>query len=150
MGRPPSCGYGLSVRNPLAARQGAAVLVILAAVLWWHRWVPALIVVAFVAWVLLHERLEDVRGEGLRRAWRRAWPPATLVLVVLIAGGTALYAASSQALEAKIMPLALNAFAGLMVIGGIWSQLSASRRRPLSPKARAGAARESAAPAPAA
>ena len=141
MGRRAACGYSVTVRNPLAARQGAAVLVILAAILWWHRWVPALIVVAFVVWVILHKRLESGRGDGLRRAWRRVWPPATLALVVLIAGGTTLYVASSHAFEAKIMPVALNAFAGLMVAGGIWRRLSASRRGPLRQEAGAAAAR---------
>jgi hypothetical protein len=107
-----------SVRNPLAARRCAAVLVILAAVLWWHRWAPLLIVVAFVVWVVLHRRLESERGEGLQRAWRRVWPPATLVLVVLIVGGTALYSVSSHAIETKIMPIVLNMFAVFTVIFG--------------------------------
>jgi len=92
--------------------------VILAAVLWWHRWAPLLIVVAFVAWVILHTRLESARGEGLRRAWRRVWPPATLALVVLIAGGTAVYYVSSHAIETKIMPIALNVLAVFTVIFG--------------------------------
>lgn len=115
-----------SVRNTPAARRCAAVLVILAAVLWWHRWAPVLIVVAFVVWVILHKRLESERGEGRQPAWRRVWPPATLVLVVLIVGGTALYSASNHAIEAKILPVALNACAGFMVVGGIWRRVSAS------------------------
>lgn len=102
------------------------MLVILAAVLWWHRWAPVLIVVAFVVGVILHKRLESERGEGRQRAWRRVWPPATLVLVVLIVGGTALYSASNHAIEAKILPVALNACAGFMVVGGIWRRVSAS------------------------
>ncbi len=114
------------MRNTLAARRYAAVLVILAAVLWRHRWAPALVVVTFVAWVVLHKRLESEPGVARQRAWQRAWPPATLVLVVLIAGGTALYSASSHAMEAKIFPVALNAFAGLIVAGGIWRRVSES------------------------
>jgi hypothetical protein len=104
------------------------VLVILAAALWWHRWVPALIVVAFVAWVSLHTWLEAEGGARGRRAWRHVWPPATIVLVVLIAAGTALYCASSHPVEAKIMPVALNALAGLILVAGICTQLSARDR----------------------
>ena len=115
-----------SVRNTLAARRYAAVFVMLAAVLWWHRWTPALIVVAFVVWVIFHKGLENERGAGRQHAWRRAWPPATLVLVALIAGGTAWYSGSSHAMEAKILPVTLNALAGLMVAGGIWRRDSGS------------------------
>ena len=115
-----------SVTIPLAARRCAAAIVILAAVLWWHRWAPLLIVVVFAVWVIFHKWLESERSEGLQRAWRRVWPPATLVLVVLIVGGTALYSASNHALEAKIMPIALNVLAGFMVVGGTWRRVSAS------------------------
>jgi hypothetical protein len=139
-----------SVTNTLAVRRFAAVLVILAAALWWHRWVPAVVVLAFVFWAVLHKWLESEASAGRQRAWRHAWPPATLVLLVLIVGGTALYFGSSAAIEAKILPIALNALAGLMVVAGMCMPLSASPPVPVSPEARAAVAPESAAPAPAA
>ena len=140
----------ISVMNSLAIRRFAAVLVILAAVLWWHRWMPAVVVLAFVVWVVFHEWLESEAGAGRQRAWRRAWPPASLMLLVVIVAGTALYAGSNAALEAKILPIAFNVLAGLMVIAGICRPLSASAVAPLSPEARAAVVPESDAPAPAA
>jgi hypothetical protein len=139
-----------SVVNSLAVRRCAAVLVILAAVLWWHRWMPAVVVLAFVAWVVFHKWLESEAGAGRQRAWRNAWPPASLTLLVVIVVGTALYSGSNAALEGKILPVAFNALAGLMVVVGICMPLSASPPVPLSPQARTAVAPESAAPAPAA
>ena len=139
-----------SVTRTLGVRRFAAVLVILAAVLWWHRWMPAVVVLAFVAWVVFHTWLESERGAGRQRAWRSAWPPASGVLLVVVVAGTALYAGSNAALEAKILPIAFNALAGLMVMAGICMPRSASRVQPLTPEAPAAVAPESAAPAPAA
>ena len=138
------------VKSPLAVRRFAAVLVILAAVLWWHRWMPAVVVLAFVVWVVFHKWLESEAGAGRQGAWRGAWPPASLVLLVVTVAGTALYSGSNAAIEAKILPIAFNALAGLMVVAGICMPLSASPPKPLSPEARAAVAPESAAPAPAA
>src|SRR5688572_8802167 len=138
-----------SVMNSLAVRRFAAVLVILAAVLWWHRWMPTVVVLAFAVWVVFHKWLESEAGAGRQRAWRNAWPPASLTLLVVIVAGTALYSGSNAALEAKVLPIAFNALAGLMVVAGICMPRSVSPPEPLSPEARAAAAPESAAPAPA-
>src|SRR5688572_28152251 len=102
-----------SVMNSLAVRRFAAVLVILAAVLWWHRWMPAVVVLAFVAWVVFHKWLESEAGAGRRRAWRNAWPPANFMLLVVIVAGTALYSRSNASLEAKVLPIAFSVLAGL-------------------------------------
>src|SRR2546426_9630275 len=65
------------------ARRHAAVLVMLAAALWWHAWMPAVILVAFVVWAALHTRYHGARREAFMRARARVWPPAALVLVAL-------------------------------------------------------------------
>jgi hypothetical protein len=67
------------------------VLVILAAALWWHEWMPGLVVGAFVVWAALHTRYQGARREGFMRLRRRVWPPAPLALVFLIVVGTTVY-----------------------------------------------------------
>lgn len=91
---------------------------ILAAVLWWHAWMPGFLFVAFVAWVVLHRQFEGELGERHGRAWRRVWPPAALVLVPLIVAGTAVYWVSNHSIEAKVLPIALNAVALAMLVVG--------------------------------
>lgn len=103
-------------REPRAARRRTAVLVILGAVFWWHAWMPAVIVVAFVVWAALHTRYQGTRREGFMRFRARVWPPATLVLVALIVAGTAVYGLSNDSIEAKVMPIALNALALAMLL----------------------------------
>jgi hypothetical protein len=78
-------------------RRRAAVLLILAVVLWFHAWFPALLVVAFVVWVLLHKRLEGDLGRALLPLWRHVWPPAPLVLVALLVAATMAYWVSGPA-----------------------------------------------------
>jgi hypothetical protein len=68
---------------------GAAVLVVLAWAFWLLHWGPALLVVTFVAWLILHKRLEAGLGDTLRRQWRRVWPPAPLVLIALLVASAA-------------------------------------------------------------
>jgi hypothetical protein len=104
--------------EPRAARRRAAVLVMLAAALWWHAWMPALILVAFVAWAVLHTRFQGARREGFMRLRQRVWPPATVVLVALIVAGTAVYGSSSDSIEARVLPIALNAVALLILVVG--------------------------------
>ena len=77
-------------------RRRAAVLLTLAVALWFHAWFPALIVAAFVVWVLLHKRLEGDLGDTLLPLWRRVWPPAPLVLVPLLVVTTMAYWISEQ------------------------------------------------------
>lgn len=109
-----------------AARRYAAVFVILAAALWWHAWMPALLVVAFVAWAVLHTRYQGPRREGFMRLRRRVWPPAPLVLIALIVAGSAVYWMSSDAIEAKVLPIALNVLAVGAVVFGSWRRVEAS------------------------
>jgi hypothetical protein len=87
------------------------VLLILTVVLWFHAWFPALLVVAFVIWVLLHKRLEGDLGRALLPLWRHVWPPAPLVLVALLVAATTAYWVSDQPVLRKVMPLTLTLFA---------------------------------------
>lgn len=100
-------------------RRRAAVLGIIAALVWFVEWVPALLVAAFVTWAVLHTRMEGAGGDGLRRGWRRVWPPATLVLVPLLliaVGGTW---TSARPVEAKVVPIALEVLALAVIAGGM-------------------------------
>ena len=103
-----------------------AVLVILAAAFWWHEWMPAVAVVAFVAWALLHRRYQGARREAFMRFRRRAWPPALLALIGLIVASTAVYVASSASAEAKALPIALNVVAAGMIVLGSRGRVATS------------------------
>ena len=92
------------------------MLLILTMVLWFHAWFPALLVVAFVIWVLLHKRLEGDLGRALFPLWRHVWPPAPLVLVALLVAVTV----SDQPVLRKVMPLTLTLFALSMILLGRW------------------------------
>ena len=127
---PSSAGrYGEAMMKlePRVARRRATVLIIFAAVLWWLPWMPALLVLAFVAWLIVHKRFEDEYGDDLRRARQRFWPPASLVLIALIVAGTAAYGVSHRALEAKMLPIALNVVALFTLLLGFRWPVVASR-----------------------
>jgi hypothetical protein len=104
-----------------ASRQQAAVLLVLAWVLTLHQWVPALFVCTFVAWVILHKRLEGDLGHRLTRWWRRAWPPASLALIPLLAASTLVFWDSGATTTAKVLPIALNLLGLSMILfaGGL-------------------------------
>ena len=123
-------GEAMMKLEPRAARRRAALFVIFAAALWWLEWMPALLVLAFVAWLIVHKRFEAAYGDDLRRARQRFWPPASIVLIALIVAGTAVYYASNRALDAKMLPIALNVFALVTLILGIRWPVEASRERP--------------------
>ena len=111
----------------------AAVLVILAAALSWHIWVPALIVVVFLAWVLVHRWFEGPHGDRLASRWHRMWPPpAALTAAVALVGAVA-YAASTASLEVKTLPIALNVLAiGVIAWGVLFAKsapIPSARRR---------------------
>jgi hypothetical protein len=113
-------------------RRHAAALVLLAAALWWHAWMPAVIVVAFVGWAVLHARYQGARRDAFMRARARVWPPDVLVLVALIVAGITLYTVSTAAIEARVMPIALNAVAlSILVVARIQA---VSVRAPFEPK----------------
>ena len=123
-------GEAMMKLEPRAARRRAAVFVIFAAALWWLEWMPALLVLALVTWVVVHKRFEGESGEALGRVRQRLWPPASIVLIALIVAGTAVYYASNRALVAKMLPIALNVFALVTLILGIRWPVAASRERP--------------------
>ena len=106
--------------TPEQGRRHAAVLLILTVVLWFHEWIPAGLGVAFVIWVVLHKRLEGDLGQGLLPHWRRAWPPAPLVLVPLLVAGTLWYAVSNRPLSTRVLPIALSLLGLSMVVLGDW------------------------------
>jgi len=110
-------------------KRRATVLLILASSVWWAEWVPAVLVTAFLLWVILHKRREGDRGEVLLRRWRRLWPPATLVLIPLLLAGTFVFWVSTRPLEAKVLPVALNLFALSMIVFGSWWRLFGHVRR---------------------
>ena len=122
-------GEGMMKLEPRAARRRAAMFMIFAAALWWLEWMPALLVLAFVAWLIVHTRFEGEYGDDLRRARQRFWPPASIVLIALIVAGTAVYYASNRTLEAKMLPIALNVVALFTLILGIRWPVAASRER---------------------
>ena len=99
---------------------------IVAAAFWWHAWMPAVAVAAFVGWALLHTRYQGARREKFMRFRRRVWPPPPLVLFALIVAGITIYVISSDSVEAKAMPIALNLVAAGAVILGKWRQVGAS------------------------
>ena len=135
MGRERDAGYrDVMVKlEPRVARRRAALFVIFAAVLWWLEWMPALLVVAFVAWLIVHKRFEGEYADDLRRARQRLWPPASTVLIALIVAGTAVYYASDRTLAAKMLPIALNVVALVTLILGIRWPVVASRKRSAVP-----------------
>ena len=126
-------GEGMMKLEPRAARRRAAVFVIFAAALWWLEWMPALLVLAFVAWLIVHTRFEGEYGDDLRRARQRFWPPASIVLIALIVAGTAAYGVSNRALEAKMLPIALNVVALFTLLLGIRWPVVSSRERAAVP-----------------
>lgn len=104
-------------------KRSAAACFIGTSVLWLHEWVPALLVGAFVLWVISHTRLGSDLGEALFLRWRRAWPPTTFVLVPLLVAGTLAYVFASVPTSAKLLPVAVNLLA-LSVLGfGDWWRL---------------------------
>jgi hypothetical protein len=104
------------------------VLLVVASALWWHRWIPAVLVAVFVSWVMLHRRLESDRGEALARMWRRVWPPGTAALILLVAGGTVVYWASGEPITPKVLPIALNMLAlSIISLGDWWTRPAGAR-----------------------
>jgi hypothetical protein len=110
-------------------RHRAAVLLIVAAVFWWHRWVPALLLTGIVSWAILHGRLEGDLGRILGRLWRRAWPPRTMMLVPLLSAATLVYLASDEPIVAKVLPIALNVVAlSTLLLGSWWTMVARPER----------------------
>ena len=110
----------------VAAAHSAGILVILAAAFWWHAWMPAVAVLAFVGWVLLHRRYQGVRREAFMRFRRRIWPAPPLVLIALIVVSTAVYLTATVVVEARVLPIALNVVAMGLIVLASWRRVPAS------------------------
>jgi len=112
-----------AIVNSDQRRRFAAALLLITSVLWLHEWLAALLVAGWVAWLILHRRLEGALGETLVRLWRRTWPPPTAVLIPLLGANALLYWVYAP-IPGKIMPIALNLL-GLAVVlcGGLWARL---------------------------
>ena len=109
-------------------RRGAAMLLVFAWVFWLHRWGPAFLVVTFVAWMILHNRLEAGLGEALRRQWRRAWPPGPLALIALILASALAFVLGDAPATAKVLPVALAVLAlWLILFGNRWTLFALPR-----------------------
>jgi hypothetical protein len=111
------------------------VLLIITSVLWLHQWAPVIFVVGFVAWIVLHKRLEGERGHRLAAFWRRGWPPPTAALVPLLVAGTLAYWIVDVPLEATMVPIAVNVLAlSLLAFGGWWRRFAAPIPGAVSPE----------------
>jgi len=110
----------------LTAAHSAGILVILAAAFWWHAWMPAVAVLAFVGWVLIHRRYQGVRREAFMRFRRRIWPAPRLVLIALIIASLAVYLTATVAVEARVLPIALNLVAMGLIVLGSWRRVPES------------------------
>jgi len=104
------------------------VLLAFAWAFWLHRWVPALLVVGFVAWVILHHRLEAGLGEMLQRRWRRVWPPGPVVSIALLLASALAFVLPVAPATAKILPVGLDVLALSMILFGRWWRLVALPR----------------------
>ena len=96
--------------------------------LWLHRWAPALLVITFVVWVILHNRLEAGLGETFHRRWRRAWPPGPVILIALLFASALAFVVADAPPKAKIVPVGLDVLALSVVLFGTWWRLVALPR----------------------
>jgi hypothetical protein len=110
-------------------RRRAAICLVLAWALMLHQWVPAALLAAFVAWAVLHKRMDGGAGVFVRRPWRRAWPPPALPLIVALVASAFWFWRSEVALTAKVLPLALDLLGVLIITLGHWGALFARRER---------------------
>ena len=109
-------------------RRGAAVLFVLAWVFWLIRWGPAFLVVTFVAWVILHHRLEAGLGDVLRRRWQCAWPPRLPVLIALLVASALTFVLYDAPPTAKLLPVGLDVLAlSMILLGNWWTRFSLPR-----------------------
>lgn len=106
--------------NDVARRRRAAVLLILAWTLALHAWIPALLALAFVSWVILHKRFESDFGDALTRRWRRGWPPGRLVLILLLVASALLVWESGVRPLAKVLPVTLDILGLSVILFGGW------------------------------
>lgn len=126
--------------NSSRHQRHAATLLLVTSVLWLHEWLAAVLVVGWVAWLILHRRLEGALGDTLVRLWRRGWPPGPVVLVLLLAANAVLYWVYAP-VPGKIMPIALNVLGlSLVLFDGWWTRLARPARLEPAPVAAAAVA----------
>ena len=101
-------------------RRAAGVLFVVGWAFWLNRWVPLLLVATFLAWVILHHRLEAGLGDVLHRRWRRAWPPGPVVLAALLVASILAFVLLDAPVKAKIMPVGLDVLALSLILFGPW------------------------------
>ena len=101
-------------------RRTAAILLVLAWGLWLHRWAPALLVITFVVWMILHNRLEAGLGEAFHRRWRHAWPPGPVILIALLFASALAFVVADAPPKAKIVPVGLDVLALSVILFGTW------------------------------
>ena len=111
--------------NNHQGRRAAGVLFVAGWAFWLHRWVPTLLVVTFVAWLILHHRLEGGLGDVLHRWWRRAWPPGLVVLIALLVASGLAFVLLDAPVTAKILPVGLAVVALSLTLFGHWWTLVA-------------------------
>jgi hypothetical protein len=109
-----------ATRISVGRRRGAAVLLTVAWLTWWHHWSPVLLVAAGVAWLVIQKRVDDGRGERLGLAWRRAWPPDAAILLGLIGVGAITFALDNGPTAPKVVPTGLHAVALSILMFGAW------------------------------
>ncbi len=100
--------------------RAATVLLFLAWTFRLHRWAPAFVVVAFLAWALMHTRLEAGLGRVLARRWAGAWPGGLVIVAVLLGASAVSFVYADITPIAKVMPLALALFALSVLVTGTW------------------------------
>jgi len=115
----------MAVRRP--RNTPAWALVVAASALAWHAWMPAALVVGFLAWLALHRRFETPSGR-----WRRAWPPPPALLLLTAALGAVLYARATWPVEAAFLPVGLNVLALILVGRTAWLARHSLRQRRLT------------------
>jgi hypothetical protein len=104
-------------------RGAAGVLLVFAWAFWLHRWVPVLLVIGFVVWLIVHHRLEAGLGTVLQRRWQRAWPPGPVVLIALLLASAVAFVLPGAPPMAKIVPVGLDVLALSMLLFGSWWRL---------------------------
>jgi len=106
--------------NGVKRRRRAAALLVVAWTLALHAWIPALLAIAFVSWVIFHKRLERDFGEAPARHWRRGWPPGRPTLILLLATSATLVWESGARPLAKVLPVTLDILGLSVILLGGW------------------------------
>jgi len=107
--------------------RAATVLLCLAWTFRLHRWAPAFVVLAFVAWVLMHWRLEAGLGRVLAQRWGSPWPGGLVIVAALLCASAVAFVYADIAPLAKVMPVALALFGLSVLVTGTWWRAEGAR-----------------------